>query len=238
MTNDSDSFIQEVDESLRQDRAMSQLRRWGPYAIGAVVLLLVAVGGWQVWQHQTTQAAQRESDQFAAALEQAGNGDLAGAKTAFEALQTRGPQTYRLMARMEHAAIVQQEGDLEAALREYDAIAEDANDDILRGSAQMRAAYIAAETQDLAALRTRLQPIIDGGGHISYLAQELLGIEAWEAGDMTLARDTLENIRLAFEAPESVRRRAEVALAVIGPAPASAASEAAPANQPSEGVSP
>lgn len=217
---------------------MDLLRRWGPYAIGAVVLVLVGVGAWQFWQHQNTQAAQRQSDQFAAALEQAGNGDLDAAKTALQDLSGHGARAYRLMARMEHAAILEQQGDLAAALAEYDAIAEDAPDDIMRGSAQMRAAYIAADSQDLAALRTRLQPIIDRGGHVSYLAQELLGVEAWEAGENDLARDTLENIRLAFDAPEAVRRRAEIALAVIGPAPASAASEAAPANQPTEGESP
>jgi hypothetical protein len=233
VTNDSDSFIQEVDESLRQDRAMSMLRRWGPYAAGLVVIILAAVGGWQIWRDQNLKAAQRESDQFAAALEQATSGDFDGAKTAFQDLSNRGPRAYRLMARMEHAAILQQQGDLEAALSEYDSIAEDSNDDIMRGSASMRAAYIAAETQDFAALRTRLQPIIDRGGHVAYLAQELLGVEAWEAGELEIARDTLENIGLAFDAPEAVRRRAELALAVIGPAPAAAA----PANQPPEGES-
>lgn len=237
MTNESDSFIQEVDEGLRQDRAMSMLRRWGPYAAGLIVVILLAVGGWQIWRDQNLKAAQRESDSFAAALEQAQGGNLDAAKTAFEGLSNQGPRAYRLMARMEHAAILEQQGDLAAALAEYDAIVEAAPDDIIRGSAGMRAAYIAAETQDFAALRTRLQPIIDRGGHTSFLAQELLGVEAWEAGELDVARDTLSNIQLAFDAPEAVRRRAELALAVIGPAPASADAPAAPANQPPEGES-
>jgi hypothetical protein len=237
VTNDSDSFIQEVDEGLRQDRAMTMLRRWGPYAVGLIVVILLAVGGWQLWRDQQTKAAQRESDAFAAALEQAQNGDLEAAKTAFQDLTTRGPRAYRLMARMEHAAILEQQGDLEGALGAYDSIAEDAHDDTLRDSAAIRAAYIAAETQDFAALRTRLQPIIDRGGHASYLAQELLGVEAWEAGELDLARDTLENIRLAFDAPQAVTRRAELALAVIGPAPAPAGGAPAPAPQASEGES-
>lgn len=236
MTNESDSFIQEVDEGLRQDRAMSLLRKWGPYAAGLIVVILLAVGGWQVWRDQQVKAAQRESDGFAAALEQANGGDLDGAKTAFEQLSNQGPGSYRIMARMERAAILEQQGDLDAALTAYDEIAADANNDTMRNSARIRAAYIAAETQDLDALRTRLQPLIDGGGQVSYLAQELLGVEAWEAGQLDVARDTLENIRLAFDAPEAVRQRAELALAVIGPAPETA-SDAAPANQPTEGES-
>lgn len=234
MTNDSDSFIQEVDESLRQDRAMSMLRRWGPYAGVVVVVLLLAVGGWQIWSAQQVSSARHQADQFAAALEQAGNGDLDAAKTAFEGLSNTGPRAYRLMARMEHAAILQQQGDLEAALAEFDAVARDAPDDIMRGSAQMRAAYIAADSQDFEAVRTRLQPIIDRGGQVSYLAQELLGVQAWQAGQLDVARDAFETIRLAFDAPEAARRRAELALAVIGPA---ANAPAGPSAQSSEGES-
>ncbi|MDX2277541.1 MAG: tetratricopeptide repeat protein [Hyphomonadaceae bacterium] len=232
MTNDSDSFIQEVDESLRQDRAMQMLRRWGPYALGVVVAILVGVGLWQLWSDYTLNNSRRYADQFAAALEQAGNGDLDGAKAAFETMSNDAPRAYRLMARMEHAAILEQQGDLEAALREFDAVAEDATDDTMRGSAQIRAAYIAADSQDFEAMRTRLQPIIDRGGQVSFLAQELLGVEAWEAGQSDIARDAFENIRLAFDAPEAVRRRAEIALAVIGP---DANAPAEPSDQPSEG---
>jgi hypothetical protein len=59
-------------------------------------------------------------------------------------------------------------------------------------------------------------------------------MEAWEAGQNDLARDTLEALTLAFDAPEAVRQRAQVALSVIGPAPQTSADGAA-APAPSEG---
>jgi hypothetical protein len=139
------------------------------------------------------------------------------------------------MARLEHAAILEAEGDLEAALNEFDAAAEAARDPVMKQSAQMRAAYIAAETQDFAALQARLQPLIDSETRISFLARELLAIEAWEAGQNDLARTTLENLTLAFDAPEGVQQRAQVALSVIGPAPATPADGASEAPAPSEG---
>jgi hypothetical protein len=141
------------------------------------------------------------------------------------------------MARMEHAGVLQAQGDLQAAIAAFDAAAEAAGDESMRASAQLRAAYLVADTQDFQALQTRLAPLIARGGAMSFLARELLAVEAWEAGQIELARENLETLQLAFDAPESVRQRAQLALAVIGPAPEGAADDAAPAREPSEGES-
>ncbi len=164
------------------------------------------------------------------------SGDLDGARAAFERLGGEGPGVYRTMATMSLAAILAQQGDLQAALTKLDAAAEMARDPLLRETAQLRAAYIAADTQDFQALQTRLQPLIESESAISFLAKELLATEAWEAGDLELARTTMENLSLALSAPEVVRQRAQIALAVIGPAPA-APQGAAETPAPREGES-
>ena len=46
MTNDTDSFVQEVDESLRQDRFVDLLKKWGPWLLGAFVLIIAGVAFW------------------------------------------------------------------------------------------------------------------------------------------------------------------------------------------------
>lgn len=235
MSNETDSFVQEVDEQLRQDRAMAMIRDYGPWAAGVVVVFILGLLGWQLWTEQQTRASRAHADQYVAAQELARTGNLDGAKAEFERLSSTGPQSYRVMARMEHAAILESQGDLEAALAEFDAAATEARDPVMRETAQLRAAYIAADSQDFQALRTRLQPLTESGSRISYLAKELLAIEAWRAGDLDLARDTLETLSLAFDAPESVRQRAQVALSVIGPAPATSPDGAAQAPAPSEG---
>jgi hypothetical protein len=237
VTNESDSFIHEVDEGLRRDQLTQLARRYGPWILGAIALFLIAMLGWQAWRAQQVQSARQHSEAFAAAQELAREGNFAEAKAEFERLSGSGPRNYRVMSRMEHAAILTVEGDLEAALAEFDAAAEAANDPVMRETAQLRAAYIAAETQDFEALQRRLQPLIESDTRLSYLARELLAIEAWEAGQNDLARDTLENLTLAFEAPEGVRQRAQVALSVIGPAPAASADGATNAPAPSEGES-
>jgi len=234
VSNESDSFVNEVDESLRQDRALQMAKRYGPWLVGLFFVFLLSIGGWQMWQRQQAESARAQSDAYQAAIALAQAGNLDGAKAEFERMSGEGPRTYRVMARMQQAAILQVQGDLEGALAQFDAAAEAANDPIMRDTAILRAAYIAAETEDFAAVQSRLQPLVDSDSRLAYLARELLGVEAWEAGQTELARDTLENLTLAFDAPDAVRERAQLALAVIGPAPATPADGAA-APAPSEG---
>lgn len=234
MTNETDSFVNEVDESLRQDRMLALAKQYGPWLIGVFLVILVGVAGWIGWQDYRQTQGREHGDVYAAAQQLAAEGNIDGAKAEFERLTGEGPEVYRVMARLEHAALLETQGDLEAALAEFDRAAEDANDPIMRDTARLRAAYIVAETQDFAALQTRLQPLIESDSRLSYLARELLGIEAWEAGNLDLARDTLQNLTLAFDAPEAVQQRAQIALSVIGPAPAAQADGAA-APAPAEG---
>lgn len=234
MTNETDSFVQEVDESLRQDRLLDFVKKWGVWILGAVVVLILGVLGWQFWQDQQLKSSREHAQEYAAAQTLAQQGNFDEAKSAFQALTREGPRQYRVMAQLELAAVLEAQGDLEGALTGFDAAAEQASDPVMRDTARLRAAYIAAETENFDALRARLTPIIESESRLSYLARELLAMEAWEAGQPDLARETLENLTLAFDAPEPVRQRAQVALSVIGPAPANSADGAA-APAPSEG---
>jgi hypothetical protein len=240
VTDDStESFVQEVDQNLRDERMLAEAKRHAPLAIAAVALFIAAIAGWQMWRGYQTNEARKGAQEFSAAQTLAGNGDMNGAKAAFLALTTRGPQTYRVMARLEYAAVLQAQGDLTGALAAFDKAATESNDPVMRESAQLRAAYLAAETQDFDAINRRLQPMLNSHTRLSYLAQELLAVQAWKAGKMDVARNTLQNLSLAFSAPESVRQRAQQYLAVIGPAPAQPApTTSAPAPAHAEGAHP
>lgn len=237
MTNDTDSFVSEVDESIRQDRMLGLARKWGPYLLGAFVAIILGVAAWQGWRAYSVGQSREAAEAYAAAQALAQGGDLDAAKAEFERLSGEGPRVYRTMARMERAAILEAQGDLEGALAAFDEAAEQTNEPLMRQTAQLRAAYIAAETQDFDALQARLAPIIESDTRLSYLARELLAIEAWEAGQLDIARSTFENLTLAFDAPQAVQERAQSALLVIGPAPATSA-DGADAPAPSEGETP
>lgn len=237
MSNENnDSFFQEVDEGIRRDQWTAIAKRYGPWAIGAAVVLIVGTLAWDGLRGMQGSASSEAATAFAAAQEQARSGEIEEAQTALAEMTDSGPQVYRALARMERAAILEQQGDLQAALAEFDAAAEAARDPLVKNTARLRAAYLVADTQDFQAVQARLQPIIDDGGAMSFLARELLAVEAWEAGQNDLARDTLNTLTLAFDAPESVRQRAQLALAVLGRGEAPAAPAApAPAQETSSG---
>lgn len=232
MTNQDNTIFEEVEESLRQDRYLAFFRKYGLLIAAGVVAVLLGILGVRAFQSWQVNSARQHADTFAAAEQLLAKGDSKGASAAFDQLSKTGPQTYRVMAMMDRAATLEVQGDMQGALAQFDAAAAAAQDHTLRDSARLRAAYLAAETQDFQAVRARLQPLIDAGGPISYMAKELLGVEAWEAGDTALARSTLENLQLAFDAPDPVRQRAQLVLNVMGPAPEQPAAPATPAQAP------
>lgn len=212
----TDAF-DEVEEEVRRERYTRALKTYGPWAVGALVVSLAAVGGWRFYQSWNEGQARGHSVSFVAAQKDAREGEAKDAEPAFRELSEAGPAIYRELALMELAAVQLNKGDLQAALATFDQAAERASDPIVRNTARIRAAYIVADTQDFASLQARLQPMIDEGGPFSYLARELLGVEAWEAGEFDLARRTVAPLPTAFETPESVRQRAQLLLDVLGP---------------------
>ncbi|MBI1250345.1 MAG: tetratricopeptide repeat protein [Alphaproteobacteria bacterium] len=231
--------FEEVEEQVRQDRYAEWTRRYGPSVLAAVAVLVVGYLGWLGFQHWQRSQAQERAGALAEAVRLAGEGDAEQAAQTLERLAGSGPPAFRAMAHMQRAALAEAQGDLTEALQAFDVAASTATDPIQRDTARLRAAYLVAETQDFSALRARVEPIIAEGGAVSFLARELLGIEAWEAGERDLARETFQGIADAFNAPESVRQRAGLALQVIGPAePAAAAPDAAAQPQPDEGATP
>jgi hypothetical protein len=224
-----DHLIREVDEEVRRDRARKLFERYGPWLAGALAAVLLGVGGWRLFEAWSVQRARAQAEEFAQAQGLLRAGDAKTAATAFGALAGQGPAIYRDMAKMERAAALAAGGDLQGALKGFDAAAQGARDPIVRDMARLRAAYLAAETQDFPAVQRRLQPLIDAGGPISFLARELLGVEAWEAGRFDLARQTFESLSDAFQTPDSIRQRAQLALAVLGPGAPADAARAAPA---------
>jgi hypothetical protein len=228
VSNETDSFLQEVEEGVRQDRYVAFFNRWGVWIAAGAALALAAAGAVSLYRSWSLSEAQKRTEVFAGLQTQMREGDAANVAADFERLSKAGPQAFRAMALMELAAVRQSEGDMAAAIAAYDQAAAMSSDKTMKATAQLRAAYLVADSQDFAAVRGRIEPLIAQGGPVSYLARELLAVEAWEAGDVALARQTMEAIRLAFDAPEAVRNRAELLLAIMP----EAAPNAAPAPPP------
>ncbi|MDX2234368.1 MAG: tetratricopeptide repeat protein [Hyphomonadaceae bacterium] len=225
-------IFEEVEERLREDKLQVFWRKYGAYVIAAAVGLVVVVGlssAWTVW----STANNRSIGERFSALQQQAAIDPAGAEKALKEFQKNASGGYKALAEMERAGALEAQGDLAGALAAFDAAAGMAREPVLKQSAQLRAAYIAAESEPFAAIEARLKPVIDARGPFSYLARELLAVEAYEANQPERARRELAYLETAFEAPEGVRNRAASFLQVLGPAaPAPTAGSGEPASAP------
>ena len=214
-------------------------KKYGPWLIGAVRR--------SSWRHRRLAALARNYSVDAVA--RARRCDYAAAQQPAAARRSRpAPRRSSSASRAKARASIapwrawstrrssQTQGDLEAALAEFDAAAEAAHDPTMRDTAQLRAAYIAAETQDFAALRTRLQPLIDSDSRISYLAARIARRSKRGKRAISISRATrCKNSRSRSMRPKRCSSARKSPSRVIGPAPANTQRTARNAPAPSEG---
>ena len=223
----SDIF-EEVEEKLREDKLQVWWSKYGNVAIGAAVGLVLFVGAYSAYQSWRSSVNAATGERFAV-LQQSIQSDPAAAQAALTTFEKSAHGGYKALAEMERAGALQAQGDLRGAVAAFDNAARLANEPVIKQSAQLRAAYVAAETENFTALEGRLQPLIDSRGPFSYLARELVGVKAYEAGQPERARTEFTYLETALDAPDGVRQRASSFLSVLGPAPEPPAPVAAPA---------
>ena len=60
----SEAFMREVDEAVRQDQLLTFWQRFGRWILAAVVIGLVAFAGWLYWQHYSATQSQAVSEEM------------------------------------------------------------------------------------------------------------------------------------------------------------------------------
>lgn len=211
-------LFNEVEEEVRREQATEFFKKYGAFLIGAVVLVLAAVAAWQFYDGHSERKAQSQTERFAAAALLAESGDFNGALAAFEALRKDAPARFAPLVDMQIAGAKQALEDRAGAIAAFEAAAK-SSDQTLRHSALLRAAYLAAENEPWQQIETRVQPILREGGPFRLLALELVGVMAFDAGDVDTARGNFQQIADAEDVPPALQLRVERWLEVVGPAP-------------------
>lgn len=206
-------IFREVDEAIRQDRLKSLWDRYGLYVLAGAVLIVAGVAGYRGWEYWQAKQAADSGERFVAALELNEDGKTQEALQAYRKIAEDGTGGYAVLARLRLAAA---EGDKAAAVKTYDAIAADnAVDDIFRGLARIKAATIRLDQADMSEMKQRLEPLAEGSDPWRHSARELLGLAAHRAGNAKDAERYFTQVLGDREAPPSLRRRAEMMLALI-----------------------
>jgi len=204
-------IFDEVAEDLRAERARKFWRRFGAPIIGAVLLVIAGIGGWQGWRWY------ENSQQEAAALAflevsratEAEAADLAAMAARFEAVAGSAPAGYRTIALLRAAALKAEAGDRAGALALYDRLAADSSaDPLYRDLASLMWVLRSLDSGDPAALAARIAPLARPGGPWSASARELAALVAIRAGQREEARRALEALAADVTAPIGIRERA------------------------------
>jgi hypothetical protein len=227
-------LFNEVDEGLRSDQAISLFRRLAPWVTG--VLALVLVGYFGVWAYKAYQDRNLATASLAYqkgvdALQQA---DSAGAFADFEAARRAGAPGYKTLALMQEGDLRMSAGKPEEAATLFDQAAEAAPNPVIGDLARLKAALALVDSAPLPQLRTRLTPLADPKRPFSAYAKEALAMAELLAGKTEDAKRDLSVLELSLGAPEDMRQRAQIAVALIdhGDAPAAVAAVKAAATMP------
>ncbi|EKF41392.1 tetratricopeptide repeat protein [Nitratireductor indicus] len=218
-----DSFIREVNEELRQDQLKSIWRRFGPLAIGAAVLLVVATAGYVGYERWTTSRANASGDAFSQALQLARQGENDQALAAFDELEKTGHGAYPLLARMRAATVLAAKGEVDEAVKAFDAIAADrSTSDVVADVARLRAGLLLVDHGSYADVSARVETLTSDGNALRHTAREALALSAWKEGKREDALKLFEQIAGDAAAPRNTRQRAEIMSELIaGSGPAS-----------------
>ncbi len=210
----SDIF-NEIEEDIRKDRAKRMWDRFGKYVIGGAIVLVLGVAGWRGYEAYTTSQSNAAGDRFLDAIALAEDNPSA-ALDAFEAIANDGPSGYAALAQFRVATSQHQQGDHEAAMATFRAIAGDGSQDqLVRDLATIRLGYLMLDYGAPADVEGLLLPLSDTTNPYTHSAREIRAFAAMKAGNRDQALALFLELVGDFQSPEPVRSRARVALDVL-----------------------
>jgi hypothetical protein len=220
--SEEDSIFREVDEELRREQMAAIWNKYGVYFIAGAALIVVIVGGYNVYNWWSeTRAAQNGQAQFAA-IELVSEKKNSEALEAFKKVADETGGGYETLATLEMAAIHAQEGRKSEAVALYDKVAASGADPFLRDFAQLQAATLRVDDSDEAEMQGRLSGLITDTNPWRYSARELLALTAFRSGNTAESERIYSQILGDPSSPADLRRRAEAMLALLLKAPVAA----------------
>jgi hypothetical protein len=216
----SDDFIREVNEAVRQDRWLKLSKQYGAYVIGAALAVVIGTAagvGWRAWQDRQLQA---EAERYMAAADLLRQNRPADAAQAFDALARDSDSGYAVLARLQAAQALGQAGDTAGKLKMLDQLAKD--DDaasLYRDLGELLAAQAQFGEASEDNLASQLEKLTAVDNPWRYSALELSALAQLRAGDTEAARATLASLVDDPRTPPNLGRRAAELLAALGGSP-------------------
>ncbi|MGN5373634.1 tetratricopeptide repeat protein [Sphingomonas hankookensis] len=228
----NEAFFREVDEELRREQMSNIGRRYGLWIIGAIVLALVAFGGWTWWQHRQNSIAGEQGQQLATALDDIQQGRPAQGGAIVAGLTTSDKDAVRATALLTQADLLLSKNDLKGAAAAFGKVAADETlAQPFRDLALVRQTSVEYDSLQPQQVIDRLRGLADKGSPWLGTAGEMVAIAYLRQNKLQQAGQTFAMIAQTDSVPESVRARAVQMAGSLGVDAAPAAPAAANAAQ-------
>ncbi|MFA7429230.1 MAG: tetratricopeptide repeat protein [Rhodospirillaceae bacterium] len=216
-----EALFREVDEDLREEQMARLWKQYGGYLIAAAVLIVVIVAGYQGWTAYRASQEASEAQAYENAAQAVAQGNAADAASRLADLAASGTTGHAALARLRQAGVLLEQGQTDAALDAYRALAEDgAADAVLRDVGRLLYALHGVDRVDPGAVQAMLAPLAVPNNAFRFSAREVQALLALRQGDTEQARSLFTDLAADAQAPRGVRSRAQDMLGMLGGAPA------------------
>lgn len=212
----SEAFMREVDEAVRQDQLLSFWERYGRILVAVIVLGLAAFGGWLYWQHYSKTQAEAVSEEMAKVIDSAAGGGAPDAK-ALKQLTDASQPGFAASARLVEAGVAARKGDTKAAIASYKAMAADTSlAQPYRDLALIRQTTLEFDSLKPQEVVDRLKPLAIEGNAWFGSAGELVAIAYMKMGKRDLAGPIFAAMAKDDTVPQTIRSRARQMAGLLG----------------------
>jgi hypothetical protein len=210
-------LIREIDEAVREDALFTFMRDHGMKVLGVITLGVAGLGAWLVWDHNSEQNLEQQSEALISALDYAEQRDFKTAGDKVAPLLADGSPGARAAARFIQAGAALEEGNTDKATGLYKEIAADADaPPALRDLARVREVSINFDRMKPADVIAQLSPLAKAGNAYFGSAGELVAMAHLESGNRAEAGKLFADIAKDEEQPESLRSRARQMAGLMG----------------------
>ncbi|MBY8978111.1 tetratricopeptide repeat protein [Rhodobacteraceae bacterium NNCM2] len=182
--SDSDSFIREVTEEVERDRMNRRLKKYGPYVVAGVLLIVGAAAAWN-WKQDQDRLAQDERGLLLLS---------ADPEMAIENIDQLSPGA-AVLAELRLADTLAARGDTQAAIEHFDKVAATPGaEDVYADLASLRALRLRAIEGAPDELIAEIDPLTAEGRPYRLLALELRAVLLLNAGKTEEAQADMKAI--------------------------------------------
>lgn len=208
--SDTDSFIDEVSEEVRKERLFGLMKKW---AWVPILIILLAVGGTAYNEYSKSQAREQAQAQGTALLNALETPDADARLAALNTLDAS--ENLTPLIRLQKAAALVDQGNVEAALGELDALAASNHSATYTDLAALKAAILRGSGEDQ---RAELERLATPGAAYRPLALEQIALSHLQTGDTSTAREQLTALLQEPNVSQAQSARVTQVLTSLGPA--------------------